>query len=189
MAATPVYALPYPVSTDPADVPADVKRLADRIEAAIGPGSATGQVPVWDQTSKTWVANSSFKAPVANALSGYVAAAQQTAATYPADLGTVGPSVTIPQAGNWFFLFGAGLLNASAGNHQPALTGLYNGGDVAHFDYYAPTGGGGVDREFQSYGALLGCAAGNVVKMVYGTDGAGHTYSWSQRWMVALRVS
>jgi len=36
MGATPVYALPYPEPTDPADVPTDMKELADRIEAAIG---------------------------------------------------------------------------------------------------------------------------------------------------------
>ena len=33
MPATSVLALPYPATTDPADVPADIKKLADRIEA------------------------------------------------------------------------------------------------------------------------------------------------------------
>src|SRR5262245_36848294 len=55
-AATTVYALPYPVPTDPADVPADVQKLANRIEAVVGPGSANGQIPVWDNTNKKWVA-------------------------------------------------------------------------------------------------------------------------------------
>lgn len=33
---TSTYALPYPITTDPADVPADVKRLADRLEIVLG---------------------------------------------------------------------------------------------------------------------------------------------------------
>jgi hypothetical protein len=32
-ATTPVYALPYPASTDPADVPTDIQALANRLEA------------------------------------------------------------------------------------------------------------------------------------------------------------
>jgi len=56
--ATPVYALPYPVPADPADVPADMGALANRIEAVLGPGSANGQVPVWDNAAKKWVAGS-----------------------------------------------------------------------------------------------------------------------------------
>jgi len=56
MPATPTYALPYPASTDPADVPADVKKLADRIEVVVGPGTANGQIPVWDNAAKKWVA-------------------------------------------------------------------------------------------------------------------------------------
>jgi hypothetical protein len=67
-AATPVYQLPYPQPPDPADVPADVQRLADRIEAVIAPGSASGQVPVWDNTARAWVAQA--KAPNADTLDG-----------------------------------------------------------------------------------------------------------------------
>src|SRR5262245_22922245 len=54
MAATPIYALPYPVPTDPADVPADMQRLANRAEAAIQPGTVDGQTMVWDNTLKVW---------------------------------------------------------------------------------------------------------------------------------------
>ena len=54
MPATAVYQLPYPAPADPADVPLDMQELAERIEAAVGPGTLTGQIPVWDQTSKTW---------------------------------------------------------------------------------------------------------------------------------------
>jgi hypothetical protein len=54
MGATSVYQLPYPAATDPADVPTDLQELANRIEAAIVPGTANGQVPVWDNVAKTW---------------------------------------------------------------------------------------------------------------------------------------
>jgi hypothetical protein len=56
MGATPTYLLPYPELTDPADVPLDAKELADRIEAVFVPGSANGQVPVWDNAAKKWTA-------------------------------------------------------------------------------------------------------------------------------------
>lgn len=56
MGATPIYALPYPAATDPADVPTDMQELADRIETVVGPGSASGQVPVWDNAAKKWTA-------------------------------------------------------------------------------------------------------------------------------------
>jgi hypothetical protein len=55
-ATTPVYQLPYPSAADPADVPADMQRLADRVEVAIAPGSSSGQVLAWDNVSKTWKA-------------------------------------------------------------------------------------------------------------------------------------
>jgi hypothetical protein len=53
-AATTVYQLPYPVPADPADVPADMQALANRIEAVIAPGSASGQIPIWDNAAHKW---------------------------------------------------------------------------------------------------------------------------------------
>src|SRR5215510_14548898 len=67
-AANPVYALPYPVPADPADVPADMGALANRIEAVVGPGTVNGQTPVWDNATKKWVAQ--VPAPIADV--GYV---------------------------------------------------------------------------------------------------------------------
>jgi hypothetical protein len=52
--ATPVYQLPFPVPADPADVPADMQALANRIEAVIAPGSASGQIPIWDNAAHKW---------------------------------------------------------------------------------------------------------------------------------------
>jgi hypothetical protein len=37
MPTTPIYALPYPAATDPADVPLDMQELAERVEAIAQP--------------------------------------------------------------------------------------------------------------------------------------------------------
>lgn len=54
MGQTTIYQLPYPEQADVADVPIDMKELADRIEAVIKPGTADQQVPLWNNTTKTW---------------------------------------------------------------------------------------------------------------------------------------
>ena len=54
MPTTPTYGLRYPANTDAPNVPLDIGNLATDIEAKIAPGTATGQVPVWDNTAKTW---------------------------------------------------------------------------------------------------------------------------------------
>ena len=41
MGTTPTYLLPYPEATDPADVPIDMKELAERIEAIVRPTVVT----------------------------------------------------------------------------------------------------------------------------------------------------
>jgi hypothetical protein len=73
MPTTPTYALPYPALADPADVPADLSKLANRIETVIAPGTVSGQVPVWDNAAKTWVAQA--QAPNADTLDGLDATA------------------------------------------------------------------------------------------------------------------
>lgn len=45
MPSTPTYAIPYPSDTDPADVPADMQEMADRLEVVLGQVAALG-VPV-----------------------------------------------------------------------------------------------------------------------------------------------
>lgn len=57
MGQTPVYALPWPeLVGEPADAPAALEALATRVEAVVKPGTSGGQVPIWDNTAKTWVA-------------------------------------------------------------------------------------------------------------------------------------
>jgi microcystin-dependent protein len=48
MATTPIYALPYPLETDSADVPRDIQALANRLEAVLpGVGTPTGAGVDW----------------------------------------------------------------------------------------------------------------------------------------------
>jgi hypothetical protein len=55
MPTTPVHALPYPAAADPADVPLDMQELAERVDTVVPPpGTAAGQVAVWDGTK--WIA-------------------------------------------------------------------------------------------------------------------------------------
>lgn len=57
MGQTPVYALPWPELTgEPADAPHGFQQLANRVEAVFKPGASSGQVPIWDNATKTWVA-------------------------------------------------------------------------------------------------------------------------------------
>jgi hypothetical protein len=52
MGSTPIYALPYPEATDPADVPLDMRELAERIEAVLGGfGAWQAYTPVWTATT------------------------------------------------------------------------------------------------------------------------------------------
>jgi hypothetical protein len=70
---TPVLALPYPAPTDPADVPADMQKLANRIEAIYGQPSGlagldasgkvpAGQLPAASPAGLTMIADSGFLA-------------------------------------------------------------------------------------------------------------------------------
>ena len=77
MPATPIYALPYPAPSDPADMPLDLQELADRIEAILN----TQAAEILTQEALN-------------------------SASY-ADLATAGPSVTVPIAGVWEISFGA----------------------------------------------------------------------------------
>jgi hypothetical protein len=121
MGTTPVFALPYPELTDPADVPADVKKLAQRLDVILGPALVTslpvspvdGQ-EVYYQSAAMATAGllwhlryrAAATAPYrwefvgGGPLQHYIQTQQtRTANTGAGDLATVGPQVTIPLAG------------------------------------------------------------------------------------------
>jgi hypothetical protein len=75
MGTTPTYALPYPELTDPANVPVDMKELAEATEAVLGGRrSASG--------------TASLALPTAQA-------ANSVAVTFPAGRFTAAPAVTV----------------------------------------------------------------------------------------------
>jgi hypothetical protein len=59
MPATPIYALPYPASSDPADVPLDMQKLADRIEAGGVPGAELAYAQITAAVNVTATAEAS----------------------------------------------------------------------------------------------------------------------------------
>lgn len=125
MPATPIYALPYPAPTDPADGPDGYADLALAVETMLGgppvtslPGTpADGQLvrykvgangPVW---TFQYLAGSA--APyrwhfVGGApLHGAVATSEQCNSTAYVNLATAGPDVTLPLAGEYQVSHGA----------------------------------------------------------------------------------
>jgi microcystin-dependent protein len=100
---TPNLALPYPTSTDTADVPRDIKALADRIDVLTGPAGIgmTGEIRMW---------------PAVNPPTGWLVCNGQvvSAATYPGlatVLGQAGGNVTLPDYRDTFPV-GASATNA-----------------------------------------------------------------------------
>lgn len=130
MPATPNLALPYPVETDTADVPRDIKALADRLDLSGGYGSVLPAAPVEGQRY----------AYVADAAGGVVwqlryhvasgkweclggpplykdAAASVTCDTLAAftDFSDGQPTIVLPVAGDYIVDFGAQLTHSAAG--------------------------------------------------------------------------
>lgn len=150
MPTTPTYSLPYPLPTDPADVPADMAELANAVDAKLVtfdgvddsntaaiaaldtrvdsletqpvakpplvtslPGSPANADEVYLLASDTLgvVWHLRYRAASASAhkwefvggppLHAEVLTAQVTNASAPVDLATVGPSVTVPRAGEY----------------------------------------------------------------------------------------
>jgi hypothetical protein len=147
MPSTPVYALPYPASTDPADVPADMQRLADRIEAAIAPGNADREVPVWDNGTKTWKPSAAGAASQvfgfdATGLAGFFGGMQRIVDyVVPSAVAYVDFS-SLPQTFLHLLLFWAGGSDYASNSYAKVMAG-YNGDASAHFYYQNLQGAGG----------------------------------------------
>jgi microcystin-dependent protein len=126
MPATPKFGLRYPASTDPADVPSDLLKLATDVETALGPGTAppvgivAGECQVWNGT--TW-ARSTVQRLGIGSLAGY-----------PAD-GTK----FLAGDGTWKVvpLTPAGVINQYAGAAAPSGWLLCDGSPVSRSTYAA----------------------------------------------------
>lgn len=132
MGTTTVFALPYPELTDPADVPADIKKLAQRLDLLVAPALVTtlpstpvdGQEVYYQNAAMAtagllWhlryrsAATGSYKWEYigGGALQHYISAVEgKTAGAAIGDLATIGPQITIPLPGvydvDWGFAYG-----------------------------------------------------------------------------------
>lgn len=184
MPATPIYALPYPASTDPADVPADIKKLGDQVELAIAPGNAAGQAHLWDNTAKKWLA-------VPAVVYAEVETNEAMAGTSYADLATVGPSITIPSAGDWLLAYGASLAGVATIAYVWSVAPKFGAAAVADanaiFAAGVATAGATAGFSIARSKRFNGLSAGTVVKLQYQV--AGNATSAAHRFLSATRVA
>jgi len=145
---TPLWALPYPELSEPADVPADIRELAQALDPLLAskpplvsslPASPTDGQEVYylaDSVDGT-VWHLRYRAASASAykwemigggpLSKYVASSQVVASTSFLDL-TAGPTMTIPLAGRYMVQLAASGSNTAA-TGQGQYTVRYGGVD------------------------------------------------------------
>jgi hypothetical protein len=183
MGVTPSYALPYPEATDPADVPTDMRELAERVEAVIPvKGTAVGQIAVWDGSK--WVARAG---PV---FASVEPNEQITTGSY-GDLATPGPSVTLPEAGDYIISWGC-LLSGVPGNAWGSGVAVKFGAAVAvdadaiNASGIASPGAaqGWTLARRRRYNAL---AAGLILKLQYSFVNYGMFAA--KRWLMAERIA
>jgi hypothetical protein len=155
MGQTTAYQLPYPEATDPADVPLDMRELAERLDLLLPP------------------------------LIHEVAADQATASGSYVDLATVGPTLTIPRAGDYIASFGVKFYGGTAGLHMwvAPKRGAAPTSDADALEGTTLTGLGSVNPAKSI--RLNGLAAGDVVKLQYRASG---TVSFVKRWLMLQLV-
>jgi hypothetical protein len=140
MPTTPNLALPYPVPTDTADVPRDIKALADRLDLVTGGAGAGLPASPVDGQQCFYVADatlgivwqlryraasaSAYKWEVVGGLPLYseVAVAENTVSTVYTNLATVGPQVTVPLAGDYDVLLGGQLASSTAAGTNASMS-------------------------------------------------------------------
>lgn len=208
---TPKLQLPYPVSSDPADVPADMGALATRLEAIWPMSSALAAAPpatpfdgqIW-QTSPTAGVVWTFRYNAGSAsaykwefvggapLVSVVAAKEAYASAAYAALPTPGPNITPPRSGDYLLGLGATILN----NAAAAATGMMSYGtasvgavdaDAIEAGFSATLSVGGSYSAVQSKPGLVGATA---LLAQYKSVGATSIF-FSKRfiWLAPVRVS
>jgi hypothetical protein len=211
MPTTPVYGLPYPLPTDPADGPVAFENLAEAVEAQLGgpPVSALPGVPQDGQIVRYKVgANGpvwTFQYLAASAapyrwhaigapapLAANIAAVCQRSGPFGyADpgVGTPGPAFTLPLAGEYRFAYTVRAYNGASGVACHALVAIAGAPIAAEWAIVQNSGGGAVLELTQSRQDVPGVAAsaGAEAKLVYSTPTAG-TGTWYDRALSARPV-
>jgi hypothetical protein len=159
MGTTPIYALPYPEPVDPADVPLDLRELAERIEAIHKPlgyverTTALSVTPAATQAAPLDVltlpaitfdggpVEFQFFTPAFNAPGG--AGASISASLWETtDLGELGHLLNVAAAALWVPFIGYRRLTPSAGVHTYRVR-AWLAGAGANGAVYAGAGGAG----------------------------------------------
>ena len=112
----------------------------------------------------------------------YIATQQSTTSSSPTDLGTVGPSLTAPLAGDYRLHFGASIQNQSAAtNTAVAMAPSINGGTPVEADglsVFVSTNTPHVQADCSTVREYTGWTAGTTVVMKYwrsnGSSSAGY---------------
>lgn len=200
MPATPNLALPYPVPADTADVPRDIKALADKLDisggaVAVLPASPTdGQECfflasaalgiVWHLRYRAG-ASGAYKWDVVGGspLFAAVETLQTTTSAVLTDLATVGPQVVAPLGGDYVVNFGAMMANNTSGASAVAAVGA---GAFAADDRVLATGQAAF-TDFESLARatkLPAVVAAATIKLAYlVTSGTG---TYARRWLTAM---
>ena len=161
MPTTPVYALPYPAASDPADVPVDMQELAERIALVLGgalsatpPGSPfEGQLWGLSPTAGVvWVfrynagSASAYKwefvggPPLYQEQTNFNGSDVTNSTVYIAPPTNAGPDITIPRAGDYDVLIGGQIsgqgvlgyaIGGTAASDDDALSGMTTGNNYS----------------------------------------------------------
>lgn len=208
MPTTPVYALPYPAATDPADVPADVQALATRLEAVLGtrsaapPASPTNgqrwEYPFAAAPFGSWAFRydsalaDAYKWRWVGGVPLFVEANEQQtnpAAANAWALLTNGPVLTLPRPGIYYIELGCrafcGVASGMYMSYRPGGEGATTVCEVSTATASQTETGSKVVGPFEFNTAA-------VLTASYMADtGAANSSNWSRRWMRAwpVRVS
>jgi hypothetical protein len=101
------------------------------------------------------------------------------------DVATVGPSITVPLAGDYDIAYGGSLMSSGGSGTPEAAVGLaFNNVEDTNLRAYAgwnSVAGGTMSTARQYRKTAL--AAGTVIKLIYGGNSTGGTVTASRRWL------
>jgi len=211
-ATTPIYQLPYPVPTDPADVPADMQALANRLEAVfpgLGSGGALSPTPpatpsdgqLWRMSPAAGIvwtfrynaaSASAFKWEFVGGppLLNEITTQESRPSGAYGDLATVGPQLTLARAGDYLIEHGVTMFNGTAGaNLAVPVIGAGTPDDLTAVRIDQAAGALSMAMTGSRSRIYTGLTASVVVKLQYRAN-AGTVYA-SGRWLkiTPVRVS
>jgi hypothetical protein len=204
MGQTPNLALPYPELTDPADVPADIRELADRLDLIAAPALVTSlpvspvdgqeiyyQSPAMTTAGVLWhlryraAAIGAYKWEFVGgaALGQDIDANEGTASTVYVALPTAGPQVTVPLAGVYDIEIGARHANTTSDQigYMSYAVGAVAANDTDSIKYVRLTSSGAVFVSSSRTRRKTVTAAGSLIAARYRADAG--TAQFIERWM------